>query len=220
MIVLAIDTAQEFGSLALSYGEETLEEVHLHAPDGFSTILFDQIRKLLTRSNIQLKEVDLYAAAAGPGSFTGIRIGLSAAKALAFAHAKPCYGVSNLAAMANLGSEATRAVVIDARRGEVYGGVFGAHPLPETVAPFPRWLAALPDSVGEFLAFDFTPFALTLDASPLARVSRTTCPRALAASVAELALERFRLGENGDPALVDANYVRRSDAELLWTDRA
>ena len=220
MIVLAVDTAHEFGSLALSHGEERLEEIALHAPDGFSSILFDQIQKLLSRNHVQLNEVDVYAAAAGPGSFTGIRIGLSAAKALAFAHAKPCYGVSNLAAMANLGTEATRAVVIDARRGEVYGGLFGAHAQPEVVAPFPRWLGALPNTVSELLTFDFAPFALTLDASPLAGAIRTTCPRALASSIAELALKRFRLGENGDPALVDANYVRRSDAELFWTDRA
>jgi tRNA threonylcarbamoyladenosine biosynthesis protein TsaB len=217
--VLSIDTAQEFGSLALAYGAELLEEVPLHAPDGFSSILFDQLQKLLRRNNIELKEIDIYAAAAGPGSFTGIRIGLSAAKSLAFANAKPCYGVSNLAAMANLGTEPARAAVIDARRGEVYGGVFGDHPVPETVAPFPTWLKTLPQKVTEFLAFDFAPFALTLDASPLAAAARTTCPRALAASVAELALERFRLGEDGDPAQVDANYVRRSDAELLWTDR-
>ena len=218
MTVLAIDTAQEFGSLALAYGGELLEEVPLHAPDGFSGILFDQLQKLLRRNHMELKEVDLYAAAAGPGSFTGIRIGLSAAKSLAFANTKPCYGVSNLAAMANLGTEATRAAVIDARRGEVYGAVFGADPTLEMVAPFPHWLAALPEGVREILAFDFSPFALALDASPYARASRTNCPRALAASVAELALERFRLGEDGDPALVDANYVRRSDAELLWID--
>lgn len=218
MIVLAIDTAQEFGSLALADEDGTLEEVALHAPDGFSGILFDQLAKLLKRNRIELKQVDVYAGAAGPGSFTGIRIGLSAAKSLAFANGKPCYGVSNLAAMANLGSESTRAVVIDARRGEIYGGVFGELGIPEVVAPFPRWLTGLPDTIGEVLAFDFAPFALALDGSALASAVRTTCPRALAASVAKLALARFHLSEDGDPALVDANYVRRSDAELLWTD--
>lgn len=216
MIVLAIDTANEFGSLALSYGNETLEEVLLHEPDGYSSVLFEQIANLMSRNSLRLDEVDVYAAASGPGSFTGVRIGLSAAKALAEANGKPCFGVSNLAAMAQYGTAGTRAAFADARRGEVYGGVFGLARTSEVVAPFPRWLDGLPDHVEEFLAFDFDPFDAPLRSSRFAAVARTRVPRALAARVAEIALERFRAGEDGDPAPLDANYVRRSDAELLW----
>lgn len=215
MIVLALDTANEFGSLALSYGEETLEEVPLHAPDGYSGILFDQIGRLLKRNALRLDEVDVYAVAAGPGSFTGIRVGLAAAKALAVVNAKPCYGVSNLEAMATYGTAACFAALIDARRGEIYGGVFGQASAPETVGPFPQWLASLPGGVAEFLAFDFTPFEAALAGSSFRDASRTSVPRTLAAAIAEIALGRFRAGDPGDPAPLDANYVRRSDAELF-----
>ena len=219
MIVLALDTANDFGSIALTYGDETLEEVSLHSPDGFSGILFDQIDRLLKRNAIMLPQVDIYAAGMGPGSFTGIRIGLSAAKALAVAGAKPCFGISNLAAMANLGSAGTRAAILDARRGEIYGAVYGAHSDAEIVTAFPLWLAGIPAETEEFLAFDFTPFDAALSHSRFAHAARTTAPRALAASIAELSLARFRAGEHGDPAVLDANYVRRPDAELLWRDK-
>ena len=218
MIVLAIDTTHEFGSLALQYGTELLEQILLHAPDGFSGVLFNQMEKLLGRNTLRIDEVDIVAVAAGPGSFTGVRVGLSAAKRLAEAIGKPCFGVSNLAAMANYGTQPMRAAILDARRGEVYGGVFGEHPMPETVAPFGRWLESLPPSTDEFLAFDFAPFEAVLAASAFAAAARTVVPRAIAAAVAELALERFRVGEKGDPATLDANYVRRSDAELLWKE--
>jgi len=220
MIVLALDTANDFGSLALAYGEETLEEVTLHAPDGFSGILFDQIGRILKNNSITLPQVDLYAAGMGPGSFTGIRIGLSAVKALATVAGKRCYGISNLAAMGNLGSAATRAAILDARRGEIYGAVTGAHTTPEEVMPFPRWLASIPAETEEFLAFDFTPFEAALSNSRFATAARTRVARALAGSIAELGLECFRAGLSGDPALLDANYVRRSDAELLWREQS
>jgi tRNA threonylcarbamoyladenosine biosynthesis protein TsaB len=219
MIVLALDTANDFGSIALTYGDETLEEASLHSPDGFSGILFDQTDRLLKRNAVTLPQVDIYAAGMGPGSFTGIRIGLSAVKALAVAAGKPCYGISNLAAMANFGSAATHAAILDARRGEIYGAVYGAHSSAEVVTAFPEWLASIPAETEEFLAFDFTPFEAALSSSRFAHGTRTTVPRALAASIAELSLAKFRAGEHGDPALLDANYVRRPDAELLWRDK-
>ena len=82
-----------------------------------------------------------------PGSFTGVRIGLTAVKGLAEALGKPVVVISNLLALAACGSAPLRAAVIDARRGEVYGAVFDAglrEVLPEVVAKFPDWLAQLP----------------------------------------------------------------------------
>ena len=216
LIVLAIDTSHEFGSLALTTGQQLLDEKLLQEPNGFSGILFEQISHLLKRNNIAQTQIDLYAAAAGPGSFTGVRIGLTAAKALAEAHGKPCFGISNLQAMARFSSTPHRAVVLDARRGEIYGALYGQPHTEEVVAPFPQWLASLPEGVGEFLAFDFLPFATALNQSRFAGALRTTVPRAIAGAVAATACERFLAGENGDVALLDANYVRRSDAELLF----
>src|SRR5690349_19275817 len=127
MRILAIDTTLEFGSLALREGGETLEEVPLHAPEGFSGILFGHIDRLLKRYDWALGSIDVFAAAAGPGSFTGVRVGLTAAKGLADASARGALAVSNLQALAECGSESIRGVVMDARRGEVYAAAYDAN---------------------------------------------------------------------------------------------
>ena len=218
-LILAIDTTHEFGSLALLRGAEVLEETLLHSPEGFGQILFGRIAELLARHATQTAEVDCFAAAAGPGSFTGVRIGLACIKGLAEATGKPAVGVSNLAAMATFGSAALRAVVLDARRGEVYGAVYDAHGaavVPESVSPFTVWLETLPPGEIEFVSMDFSPFALALAGTRFAGSPVTTAPRALAAAVGRIARERLRAGQAADPAALDANYVRRSDAELLW----
>ena len=80
MRILAIDTTSDFGSLALHDAGALIEETPLHAPEGFSQILFGQIEALLNRHDWPLESIDVFAAAAGPGSFTGVRVGLTAAK--------------------------------------------------------------------------------------------------------------------------------------------
>ncbi len=209
-LILAVDTTHEFGSLALLRGEELLEEVLLHNPEGFGSILFGRIADLLARHDTRVTEVDCFAAASGPGSFTGVRVGLACIKGLAEATARPAVAVSNLAAMATFGSAPLRAVVLDARRGEVYGAVYnaaGSLLVPETVIPFPAWLATLPKGEIEFIAVDPGVF-------PFPDAQITIAPRALAAAMARIA----RTAERLRPEAIDANYVRRSDAELFWKE--
>lgn len=220
-LILAVDTTHEFGSLALLRGREVLEEILLHSPEGFGQILFGRLAELLARHACKTAEVDCFAAASGPGSFTGVRIGLACVKGLAEATGKPAVGVSNLAAMATFGSAALRAVVLDARRGEIYGAVYdscGAAVVPETVMPFTAWLHTLPEGGIEFVSTDFSPFAPALAGTRFAGAAVTTAPRALAAAVGRIACEQLRSGQAADPAGIDANYVRRSDAELFWKE--
>ena len=217
-LILAVDTTHEFGSLALLRGPEVLEEVLLHSPEGFGQTLFGHLGELLARRGCRIAEVDCFAAASGPGSFTGVRIGLACIKGLAEATGKPAVGVSNLAAMARFGAAALRAVLLDARRGEVYGALYDAHGTaitPETVMPFMAWLDGLPEGAIEFVSMDFSPFAAALAGTRFAESTVTTAPRALAAAVGLIAWERLQNGQGGDPAGIDANYVRRSDAELF-----
>jgi tRNA threonylcarbamoyladenosine biosynthesis protein TsaB len=213
-VILAVDTTHEFGSIALSAGGGLLEEVPLHSPDGFGHILFDQIQRLLERHRVTLAAVDCFAAASGPGSFTGVRIGLACVKGLAEATGKRVAGISNLQAIAAFGTEPMRAVLLDARRGEIYGAVYDASGeivQPETVQAFTPWLGALPEGV-EFVSPDFGPFR------DLLRGKLTEAPRSLAAAVAQIATRMHSQARTVDPAALDANYVRRSDAELLWKD--
>ena len=213
--LLALDTTREFGSIALSEGECVLEEVPLHSTEGFAHIVFGEIQSLLERHHLTLASLDGFAAASGPGSFTGVRVGLTAAKGLAEATGRPVVAVSNLEALAWFGTRPLRATLLDARRGEIYGAVFDASLKPvreEVVTPLTGWLASLPEGDIEIITGGFS---LPGDATqiPVVDASRT-----LAGAIARIAERRFLKGLARDPAEIDANYVRRSDAELLWKD--
>lgn len=204
--IVAIDTAAEFGSLALLEEGALVEEILLHSPDGFSHVLFPQLAALMERHGWRHDSVTAYAAGAGPGSFTGVRIALAAVKGLAETAGVGAAAISNLMAMASFGSQPVRAPLSDARRGEIYGALFDADLRPlhsETVAPFQVWRNALPEQA-ELLTFEPDIFG----------VPATVVPRALAAAIGRLAPSHLV-----DPVAIDANYVRRSDAELNWKDR-
>lgn len=218
---MAIDTTHEFGSLSLVRGTETLDEVLLHAPTGFAHVLYPQLSRLLERHGIALGSVDCFAAASGPGSFTGVRVGLACVKGLAEAMGKPAAGVSNLQALATFAYGGLRAAVIDARRGDIYGGVYDwrLRPVaPEVVAKFPVWLATLPAGDVVFVATDFTPFHSALAGTRFEKSLVVTAEPALAGAIGRLAVARYQAGERPDPAALDANYLRRSDAELFWKE--
>jgi tRNA threonylcarbamoyladenosine biosynthesis protein TsaB len=186
-LILAVDATSEYGSLALLRDEELIDQVEVHAPKGFAHLLYGHLAELLGRHALKIAEVDCFAAACGPGSFTGVRVGLACIKGLAEAVGRPAVGVSNLLAIASCGTAPSRVVV------------------PEVVAPLEAWLAMLPEGELEFVVSGFTP--------PLAGAV-TIAPRALAGAVARLASR----AEPQDPAALDANYVRRPDAELLWKE--
>ena len=200
-MILSVDTTTEFGSLALTGPAGLLEEVALRGAQGFGLVLFDEIEALLNRHGLSVDDVECFAATSGPGSFTGVRVGLTAVKGLAEATGKPVVAVSNLQALAVFGTSALRATVLDARRGDVYAAVYGADleiVVPEAVVKLEPWLAGLP--VGVEVIQPGTP------------------PRALAGAVGQIARARWLAGLGRDPAAVDANYVRRADAEMMWKD--
>ena len=216
-MILSVDTTSEFGSIALTDGDRTVEEIPLHSPDGFGHILFQRIEQLLERHAVGVNQIDCFAAASGPGSFTGVRVGLAAVKGLAEATGKRVVAVSNLRALAFFGTARLRATVLDARRGEVYGAVYNDRleiVSPEVVMKFPAWLRTLPERGFEVIATDFSPFRASVDPG----IAVITAPRSLAAAIGQIALTDDKKGRSRDPAEIDANYVRRSDAELFWKE--
>lgn len=217
MRMLAIDTSGPFGSIALAEDERALAEQPLYAPQGFGYIIFPEIERLLERQGWLLHNVDAFAAAAGPGSFTGVRLALTVVKGLADALKKPTYAVSNLQALAACGHGALRAAVIDARRGEAYCAVYNAELdaiRPEVVAAFGPWIAGLPDGNIEFLStgFDSLRPSLTGTIHDRAKVSEH---RHLAGAVARVAAAK---GSPCDAASLDANYVRHADLRPMWKE--
>ena len=219
--ILALDTTTEFGSIALVNQGAVAWETPLHSSQGFGHILFDHIATLFENAGWRLDQIDCFAAARGPGSFTGVRVGLAAVKGLAEALGRCVVGVSNLEAIAWHGTAPLRAAIADARRGQIYAGVYDAklHPVsPEVVMAFPEWLAGLPPGEIELLTTDQAAFLAALTGTRFEKAGFREVPRALAGAIGRIAEERFLAGMGTDPAALDASYVRRSDAELFWRE--
>ena len=198
MILLAIDTTSEPGSIAITQGERVIEEVVLPRGDGFDHVLFGELETLLSRNNLRLGDIEGFASASGPGTFTGVRVGLTAAKGMAEALSRKVVAVSNLRAMAFFGNGELRAPCTDARRGDIYGAVYDASLEPvseEVVMKHEAWLRSLP-----------------------AGAEIISERRPLAGAVGIIAAREFAAGRGLDPAAVDANYVRRADAEMMWKE--
>ena len=199
MLPLAVDTTAESGSIALADENGVRDEVLIHAPQGFSRVLFGEIEALLARQRVGLRDIELFAGASGPGSFTGVRVGLSAIKGLAEVLGKRVVAVSNLEALAEFGTTDMRATVIDAHRGEVYAALYdgsGNAIIPEAVLPLERFTELVDGREVEWIK----------------------APPTIAGAVAAIAIRKAMKGLSQDPAAIEANYVRRSDAELLWRE--
>ncbi|HQP06063.1 MAG TPA: tRNA (adenosine(37)-N6)-threonylcarbamoyltransferase complex dimerization subunit type 1 TsaB, partial [Smithellaceae bacterium] len=122
MLTLAFDTSSKTLSVALLRNRTVLHHVILHREQNHSEVLLPAIDEACRLSNVTVRDMDLFACTLGPGSFTGLRIGVSTLKGLMLATGKPAAGVSSLAALA-LNVEEPDAVIgsmMDAGRGQVY----------------------------------------------------------------------------------------------------
>lgn len=212
MLLLGIDTCGPHGSVALARlnGDalETLAEAGL-AGKTYSARLVGAVRELLSAQGASVSELGAIVVTSGPGSFTGIRVGLSTAKGLAEARRTPIIAVSRLALLAQVAG--TRAAAFDASRGEFYLGEFGEQARETLVARarFQEEAARL----GEGLAVcEAQLLALALHATSVA-------PPTAAQAIA-LALPRIEAGAFDDAATLDGDYLRRSDAEIFAKPRA
>ncbi len=220
--VLGVDTSREMGSVALVDSAGGLAKRRMEPGGGHGQRIFYEIEELLRDCGVALEEVDGFAAGSGPGSFTGVRIALAAVKGLAEAQGKPVFGVSNLQALAWHGVGALRAAVMDARREQIFGALYGAgleRVGEETVGPMADWVASLPPGEIEFVTADPVLLEEGLRGTGREASPRRQAPASLAVAVARIALARMEAGEPGSGVELDANYVRRSDAEMNWQDR-
>jgi tRNA threonylcarbamoyladenosine biosynthesis protein TsaB len=185
---------------------------------GFGETLFQAIEGLLAEHSLALSDLDCYAAATGPGSFTGIRVGLVAAKALAETNRKPIVGVSNLRALASTASgDGVRVPVLDARRGGLFAGFYAAD--CEAIRPdvFCQWTDLEPELQlleATLVSNESELFEAGAGLAAAAETARQTAPAALGAAVARLAAEDLATGRACKPEQVEANYIRRPNARL------
>jgi tRNA threonylcarbamoyladenosine biosynthesis protein TsaB len=230
LVTLAIDTCERRGSVAVRR-EGRLSALRRHeSAEDYSSWLLPAVHDVLRESGCALGDLSLLAVATGPGSFTGLRVGLTTAKAWAEVYGTPIVGVSRLAALARRGPESARyiAACFDAQRGQIFGGLFEKRPAmielkePESVLEPLAFLGLIADRCGANAVSWVTPDA-ELISSQAKWADRAAIgdllfsyEDGLADSIGELAEERARKREFSDPVTLDANYVRRSDAELFW----
>jgi tRNA threonylcarbamoyladenosine biosynthesis protein TsaB len=225
MLVLAIDTSGRKGSVALCRGDgHSFELLQLTPLDHgtYSARLIPVLSKTLAQNNLDASDVDAFAVVSGPGSFTGLRVGLATVKGLCEALQKPLAAISMLAAVALThgvtGEMAT--TILDAGRGEIYVGEYQlrdgrANQLREYIAKLEEFAAEAGNGSGSVLTTDAA-FAQRLQEA--GRGVKLVAP-IQADEVGRIGIEKLLAGEVADPATVDVNYIRRSDAELFSPPR-
>ncbi len=218
MKVLAVDTSGPAVSVAVLDGDRTLAEAALLPGRSRSEHLVGLLDFLLTRLEMAPSEADLYVAVSGPGSFTGLRVGIGTVRGLALASGRPAVGIPTLQAMAaSLGNPGGRlAPLLDAGRGEVYAGLYSGE---RGTAPLRLDAVIRPAALASFLADgDAAVFGSGADrypeAIPATGARLLSCRMTLAAPAARFALERIGAGSPVTDWPLTARYVRRSDARL------
>jgi tRNA threonylcarbamoyladenosine biosynthesis protein TsaB len=227
-LLLAIDTSGKNGSIALARvtsGQSDVEivEVVPLAGGAFSAQLVPQIAALLENHGYRKTDLGAFAVASGPGSFTGLRVGLAAIKALAEALQKPIAAISLLEAIAWSGAAhgAPRGRVLaalDAGRGDVYVGDYeiGSH-----VHMHSERLLSREEFVAEALGVEathktiVTPDAVLAEAVRAAGIQAELIEYPNAGVIARLGWERLQRGQTVRPEELEANYIRHSDAEIF-----
>ena len=223
MLVLGIDTSGKSGGITLAEGDsESFRVLESAAIAGgtFSAQLVPTLAALLESHGLAAKDVDGFAVASGPGSFTGLRVGLSAVKGLAEVLDKPIATVSVLEALATLALESgSVAVALDAGRKEVFWGLYQlsagkATRVAEELLSQPEFVRQLHHgSAGNVITSDVSLAELAAAAGANTRLQLVE--RQGSELIARVGLRKLLAGETVSVEALDANYIRRSDAELF-----
>ncbi|HZP24638.1 MAG TPA: tRNA (adenosine(37)-N6)-threonylcarbamoyltransferase complex dimerization subunit type 1 TsaB [Terriglobales bacterium] len=222
MLILAIDTSNRQGSVALGRGDaETFETLQLTPVEGgtYSARLLPTIDALLQQHSLSATDLDGFAIVTGPGSFTGLRVGLATVKGLCEILHKPLATVSMLEAVVTArGSTGHDTAILDASRGEIYVGEYevaanGAAPLHECIVKLNDFAEA--DRGGERL----TPDKTVADFLQQKNVSVRLVTPVQADIIARIGVRKLLTSDATDHATVDVNYIRRSDAEIFSTPK-
>jgi tRNA threonylcarbamoyladenosine biosynthesis protein TsaB len=222
MLLLVIDTSGRNGSVALARAGELadsskVEMVGVAVLTGgtFSAQLVPQIAALLAQQGLQKKDIGAFVVVSGPGSFTGLRVGLAAIKALAEILRKPIVAVSLLQVLAVAGGAQGKVVsALDARRGEVYVGDY------EVAGESAQIRREQVLSLDDFVTMAKGSAVFTSDATVAARaisegLSVSLIEPVTMDAIARLGWRKLRAGESVSPEQLDAAYMRRSDAEMF-----
>ena len=231
MLILAFETSAKAASVALFQDGKLLGESYQNTGLTHSQTLMVMAEDMLKQCGFAPKDVTAVAVAAGPGSFTGVRIGVAAAKGLAWGLQVPCYGVSTVESMAlGLGAYAgTVCPVMDARRSQVYNALFAAENGQLKRVAEDRAIALA--DLAEELKTSPKPIFLVGDGSELTfKTLKDTVPGLVlpmeshmhqrAVGVGLAAMKAMEAGETGDAEAMQPNYLRLSQAEREKLERS
>jgi tRNA threonylcarbamoyladenosine biosynthesis protein TsaB len=223
MKILAVDTATKSCSAAVLYKDSLLAEMTLVSSQTHSIHLMEMIETVIANAGLTVSDLDGFAATRGPGSFTGLRIGISSLKGLAAASGKPLVGVSTLDALAYQFSWSSFLICpfLDARKGEVYFSRcrFENGMLKQEIEEQVSNPANAIEGIDEPCVFAgegaLTYKELILDKmGELARFALPAQNSIKALNVGLLAMERFEKNDTEGVADFVPKYIRKSDAEL------
>jgi tRNA threonylcarbamoyladenosine biosynthesis protein TsaB len=230
MRILAVDTATPWESIAILEEDSIRAECLIKAGASHSACLLPAVEHMFHQCFLSPKDVDAYAVGIGPGSFTGLRIGVASVQGMAMAWGKPAVGIPTLDAMARAFSCTAMPVcpLIDARRGEVFAAVYR----PDVYGALARstpFLALAPQSLPSILADETVLFVgdglvlyrqtiqQALGERALFAPPETWYPRA--SVIGRMALDLLKSGKADPLAPLIPIYVRPSDAEIHWEER-
>lgn len=223
MLILAVDTTTPSGSVALLEDDDLLGEANVESAATHSARLLRSVDFLLCAEGREVKDIDAFTVAAGPGSFTGIRIGLAAVKSLAFASGRPVAPVSTLLALAvKLASDGTRLVcpLVDAKKEEIYAGLFEARTsglvelIPQGAYGPDAFFARLPSRrVIAFAGSGLAAYRMKLLAYVRDKARFPRRSSFIAAEVGRIGGRMIREGKGVGAAALEPLYFRRSQAE-------
>ena len=235
-LILAIETATRTGSVSVARGEKVLASISGDPSSSHSTDLIENVNAVLRDAGAALNAVEVFAAAIGPGSFTGLRIGLTTVKSFAVALNRQCAPVPTLAAVAYAAGKSERTVaLLPAGRGEVFAQMFSvadnverldepSHISPvQLIAKYGAHPRVLWTGEGAHIQGDMLRQAAAKAGFPFGGNETLNASNGwmigspqdkLANAVAMLAMQQWREGLLVEPEDLRANYVRASDAEI------
>ena len=232
MLLIALDTCDSRGSVAVLRNADVLHTIIHKSSDDYSSWLLPAVEELLRAAGGTLADLDVYAVASGPGSFTGVRLGLATVKAWAEVYGRPIAAVSRLEALATQASPSAPyvAAFADGRRGQVFaalyrrrGGELQRIEDEMVIAP-ERFVAWAAETAGagriEWISSDpqcLVETQLWAKRQAAGETVQTSSP-ILAPAIGRLGHQMALAKRLTDSLALDANYVRRTDAEVLWKD--
>ncbi|MBZ5534408.1 MAG: tRNA (adenosine(37)-N6)-threonylcarbamoyltransferase complex dimerization subunit type 1 TsaB [Acidobacteriia bacterium] len=226
MLILSVDTSSKAGSIAILRDDVLLGCVETESAESHSVRLFAAIQFLMGQLKLRMNEFNAFAVTTGPGSFAGLRIGVATIKGLSEMHQTPVIPVSTLEAIAATAAEVLPSprivALLDARRSELYAGIYGVSEGELKAVESDRlmrvesFFASQPKAPCQFAGPDVDRFTSFIAPNSGSGWSFLKTSWYLAPQVARLAARKFERAEMVSSDRVSIHYIRRSDAEMMF----